>query len=298
MRVIVTGSHGFIGSALVARLVDDGHAVTRLVRKPSPGPGEAAWDIERGIIDAAALEGHDAAVHLAGAGIADSRWTDEHKRAIRESRTRGTDLLARTLGGLSTPPAVLASGSAIGIYGDRGDETLTEASPPGTGFLADVVGEWEAATAPAAAAGLRVVLLRSGIVLAGTGGALGKQLLPFKLGLGGRLGSGSQYQSWISLEDEVGAILHALSDATLAGPVNLTGPEPVTNIAFTKALGAALRRPTFIPVPIAGLRLVYGRQLVEEMLLASQRVIPAALERAGFRFAHRTVEEALAAAVG
>ncbi|MCU1463564.1 MAG: hypothetical protein JWO37_3639 [Acidimicrobiales bacterium] len=298
MRVIVTGSQGFIGSALVARLVADGHAVTRLVRTPSPGSGEAAWDIERGIIDAAALEGHDAAVHLAGAGIADSRWTDEQKRAIRDSRTRGTDLLARTLGGLSAPPAVLASGSAIGIYGDRGRETLTEASPPGVGFLADVVVDWEAATAPAVAAGLRVVLLRSGIVLAGTGGALGKQLLPFKLGLGGRLGSGSQYQSWISLDDEVGAILHALSDATLAGPVNLTGPEPVTNIAFTKALGAALHRPTFVPVPMAGLRLVYGRQLVEEMLLASQRVIPAALERSGFRFVHRTVDEALAAAVG
>src|SRR5260221_10590770 len=252
MRVIVPGSHGLVGSALVARLTAEGHEVTRLVRSPSPGPGAAAWDMERGIIDSGALEGHDAVVHLAGAGIADARWTDAHKREIRESRTRGTDLLARTLAGLRSPPRVLASGSAIGFYGDRGDETLTEASPAGRGFLADVVVEWEAAARPAAAAGIRVAHLRTGIVLAGKGGALGKQLLPLKLGLGGRLGGGSQYQSWISLTDEVGAILHTLSDETLSGPVNLTGPEPVTNAAFTKALGRAVRRPTLIPVPLAG----------------------------------------------
>ena len=297
MRVVVTGSHGFIGTALTARLQADGHQVTRLVRSPSPGPGEVAWDIERGSIDAAGLEAHDAVVHLAGAGIGDKRWTDTQKRAIRESRKRGTELLARALSLLNARPRVLASGSAIGYYGDRGDEVLTEGSSPGDDFLAEVVVDWERATAAAADAGIRVVLLRSGIVLSGRGGALGKQLLPFKLGLGGRLGSGRQYQSWISLADEIGAILHAATDDTLSGPVNLTGPEPVTNIEFTKALGRALHRPTVIPVPIAGVKLVFGKQLVEEMLLASQRVLPAALERSGYRFAHRTVDDALRAAL-
>ena len=186
MRVVVTGSHGFIGTALTARLQADGHQVTRLVRSPSPGPGEVAWDIERGSIDAAGLEGHDAVVHLAGAGIGDKRWTDTQKRAIRESRKRGTELLARALSLLNARPRVLASGSAIGYYGDRGDEVLTEGSSPGDDFLAEVVVDWERATAAAADAGIRVVLLRSGIVLSGGGGALGKQLLPFKLGLGGR----------------------------------------------------------------------------------------------------------------
>src|SRR5436309_3129621 len=179
MRVVVTGSHGFIGTALTARLQADGHQVTRLVRSPSPGPGEVAWDIERGSIDAAGLEAHDAVVHLAGAGIGDKRWTDTQKRAIRESRKRGTELLARALSLLNARPRVLASGSAIGYYGDRGDEVLTEGSSPGDDFLAEVVVDWERATAAAADAGIRVVLLRSGIVLSGGGGALGKQLLPF-----------------------------------------------------------------------------------------------------------------------
>jgi uncharacterized protein (TIGR01777 family) len=297
VRVIVTGSHGLIGSALTASLVADGHHVTRLVRSAAPAPGEAAWDVDAGTIDAGALEGHDAAVHLAGAGIADSRWTDGRKRVIRESRRRGTELLARTLASLQEPPAVLASASAIGFYGDRGDERLDESSARGRGFLADVVVEWEESTAAASGTGIRVALLRSGIVLSRGGGALGKQLLPFKLGIGGRLGRGTQYQSWISLADEIGAIRHVLDDESVRGPVNLTAPQPVTNAEFTKALGRALHRPTVIPIPVFGLRAVYGGELVDEMLLASQQVFPDVLRASGYRFQHPMIDQGLAAAL-
>ncbi|MFN2608656.1 MAG: TIGR01777 family oxidoreductase [Acidimicrobiales bacterium] len=298
MRVLVSGSSGLIGTALRRSLEADGHDVTRLVRTEPGGPGEVRWDPGSGAVDAAALEGHDAAVHLAGVGIGDHRWTDDHKRAVLDSRVRGTTLLATTLGGLDRPPAVLASGSAIGYYGDRGDEVLTETSPPGTGFLADVVQAWEEAAEPAAAAGIRVALLRTGVVQSPDGGALRKQLTPFKAGLGGRLGSGRQWLSWISIDDEVGAVRHVLEHPELSGPVNLTAPTPVTNAAFTAALGDALHRPTPLPTPLLPLRLLFGREMVAEMLVAGQRVLPAALQASGYRFCHPTLAGALSALLG
>jgi uncharacterized protein (TIGR01777 family) len=298
LKVVVTGAHGFIGSQLVATLERSGDEVTRLVRAgasgPRPGQGRtAAWDIPRGTIDRGALEGHDAVVHLAGAGLGDHRWTAAYRREIHDSRARGTSLLAETIATLEHPPRVLVSASAVGWYGDRGDEELTEASGPGSGFLADVVKAWEAATEPARAAGIRVVRLRSGVVLSPRGGALKKQLLPFRLGAGGRLGSGRQWLSWIALDDEVAAIVHLLRSDTLRGPVNATAPVPVTNAAFTHALGAVLRRPTFLTVPAAALKVAFGRLMAEEMLLAGQRVLPRALEASGFTFRHPRVDQAL-----
>src|SRR5438105_8269515 len=294
LKVIVTGSHGLIGSELTTTLQRAGDAVTRLVRSVA-GPGEAAWDIHASTIDAAALEGHDAAVHLAGAGLGDHRWSDAYKREVRDSRTRGTALLCETLAKLERPPRVLVSGSAIGWYGDRGDEELSEASGPGRGFLASVVKDWEAATEAASDAGIRVVRLRSGVVLSRKGGALKKQLLPFKLGVGGKLGSGKQWLSWIALDDEIAAILHLIRRETLRGPVNATAPNPVTNAEFTEALGAVLHRPTVATVPRFALGAVFGRQMADEMLLAGQRVLPRALEASGFRFGFPRVDEALRA---
>jgi uncharacterized protein (TIGR01777 family) len=292
VKVIVTGSHGLIGGELVARLIHADHQVTRLVRS-SPAGGEAAWDPAAGTVEADKLEGHDAVVHLAGVGIGDHRWTDEHKRAVLDSRVQGTGLLARTLAGLVSPPSVMLSGSAVGIYGyDRGDEVLTEASPRGTGFLADVVSAWEAAVAPAAEAGIRTVSARSGVVLTGKGGALKKQLLPFKLGLGGRLGSGKQWLSWISLDDEVAALLYLLT-ADVHGPVNLTSPEPVTNAEFTATLARVLRRPAIVPVPTLALNALFGREMTKEMLLGGQRAVPATLQASGFTVAHPGLEGAL-----
>jgi uncharacterized protein (TIGR01777 family) len=298
MRVAVTGSHGFIGSELVAVLRRGGHDVTRVVRpRPGEGPGadEVAWDIGAGTIDAAGLEGHDAVVHLAGAGLGDHRWTQAYRREIRDSRARGTALLCETLAKLDRPPRVMVSGSAVGWYGDRGDEALTEASGPGTGFLAGVVRDWEAATGAARDAGIRVVRLRSGVVLDPRGGALRKQLLPFRLGAGAKLGSGRQWLSWITLQDEVAAVLHLMRSETLRGPVNATAPDPVTNAEFTRALAAALHRPAFLTVPPFALKLGFGRDMAEEMLLGGQRVLPAALEASGFTFRHPHVGAALRA---
>jgi uncharacterized protein (TIGR01777 family) len=294
MRVIVTGSHGLIGGELVAQLGAGGHEVTRLVRHGQPGPGEASWDPAAGTVEAAKLEGHDAAVHLAGVGIGDHRWTDDHKRAVLDSRVQGTGLLARTLAALSSPPAVLVSGSAVGYYGiDRGDDELTEADERGRGFLADVVAAWEDAAAPAAGAGIRVALARSGVVLTGRGGALKKQLLPFKAGLGGRLGTGKQWLSWISLDDEIAALLHLIATDGPAGPVNLTSPHPVTNADFTATLARVLHRPALIPVPTPALHALFGREMVSEMLLGGQRVLPAALQSSGFTFGQPDLEGAL-----
>ena len=302
MRVVVTGSHGFIGSELGATLRRAGHEITAVVRgAPTPArtaaarPGEIVWDVHRGTIDVAALEGHDAVVHLAGAGLGDHRWTDAYKREVHDSRALGTALLCEALAKLDRPPRVLVSGSAVGWYGDRGDEELTEASGPGRGFLADVVKDWEAATQTARDAGIRVVRLRSGVVLGSQGGALKKQLLPFKLGAGAKLGSGRQWLSWIALEDEIAAILHLIRVDTVRGPVNATAPNPVTNAQFTEALGAALHRPTFLMVPPFALKVVFGRQMAEEMLLAGQRVLPRALEASGFTFRHPHVDRALRA---
>ena len=295
MKVLVTGSHGLIGSALIPVLQQNGHTVTRLVRS-SPGPGEARWDPEGGTIDRAALEAVDAVVHLAGVGIGDHRWTDEHKRAVLDSRVKGTRLLSETLATLDTKP-VLVSGSAVGYYGNRGDEQLTETSPPGDDFLAEICTHWEAATGAAEAAGLRVVHLRTGIVLAKEGGALKQMLTPFKLGIGGRLGSGRQWFSWIHIDDEIGAIVHALTNDSVKGPVNAVAPNPATNADFTKALGRALHRPTVMPVPAFGLRALFGREMADAMLLSGQRVVPAVLRQTGYSFARPDLDAALASVV-
>lgn len=294
MRVLVTGSHGLIGTALTERLEAEGHQVTRLVRGEA-GPGRVAWDPAGGTIDSAGLEGHDAVVHLAGEGIGDHRWTDAHKARILDSRRTGTTLLAEALAGLSARPSVLVSGSAVGYYGDRGDEELTEQSGPGSGFLADVVRAWEDSTAAASEAGIRVVHLRTGLVMSAKGGALAETLPIFKAGLGGRLGSGRQWWSWISIDDEVGAIVHALTNSPVVGPVNLTGPAPVTNAEFTKTLGRVLGRPAALVVPKAALAIRFGREMTEEMLLASQRALPVRLTETGYPFTHRTLEAALRA---
>jgi uncharacterized protein (TIGR01777 family) len=295
--VAVTGSHGFIGSALLPALIREGHRAVRIVRGQAAGDDELSWDPEAGTIDADGLEGVGGVVHLAGAGIGDRRWTDARKRLILETRTNGTGLLARTLAGLTRPPSTLVSASAIGYYGNRGDEPLDEQSTPGNDFVARVCVQWEGSTVPAADAGIRVARVRSGIVLGRDGGVLPRLLLPFRLGLGGRIASGRQYMSWISIGDEVRAILHALTQDGVAGPVNLTGPAPVTNGEFTETLGRVLRRPTVIPTPLLPLRARYGSELVQHLLVEGQRVLPRRLEATGYRFAHSTLEDALRAAV-
>lgn len=293
MRVIVSGSSGLIGSALVASLRADGHEVTRLVRRPADRPGEAAWNPAAGTIDAPALEGHDAVVHLAGAGIGDRRWTPEYKAELVDSRVKGTTLLARTLAGLDRPPSVLASGSAIGYYGDRGDEVLTEDSAPGSGFLADLVARWEASTGPAEQAGIRVAHLRTGLVLSTAGGTLKKLLLPFRLGIGGRFGSGRQWMSWIAIDDEIGAIRHVLTTDDVRGAVNLVAPGAVRNADLAAALGRAVHRPAVLPTPGLALKTVLGSELAAE-ITAGQRVRPTVLERTGYHFAYPGLDEALA----
>jgi uncharacterized protein (TIGR01777 family) len=296
MDVAITGSHGLIGTALSRSLREDGHVVVPVVRGADGSGGRVVhWDVEAATIDADALEGVDAVVHLAGAGVASGRWTDERRRLIRESRTRGTALLAEALAGLDTKPAVLVSGSAIGYYGDRGDEELTEASPPGDDFLAKVCRDWEAATGMAEAAGIRVANIRSGVVLSAEGGALAAQLRPFKLGLGGQAGDGRQWLSWISLDDEIGAIRFLL-DHDVSGPVNLTAPAPARNAEFTRTLGQVLRRPTVLRIPRAITRLPAGvGDLVESLLFTSARVAPAVLTDAGYGFRHRDLGSTLRA---
>ena len=299
MDIAITGARGLIGTALSRSLQADGHRVVRLVRGGTSGPDAVAWDPEAATIDAPALEGLDAVVHLAGEGIASRPWSDAQRRRIRDSREAGTTLLAGTLAGLDRPPAVLVSGSAIGVYGDRGDEVLTESSAPGDDFLADVCRRWEAATAPAEAAGIRTAHIRTGIVLDPHGGALGKQLPAFKLGLGAKAGRGTQWFSWITLHDEVAAIRHLLTAEGVSGPVNLTAPNPVTNAEFTDALGEALHRPTFLTLPRALRHLPLGvGPLVESLLFTSDRVLPRALEASGFTFTHPDLAGALPAVLG
>jgi uncharacterized protein (TIGR01777 family) len=297
MRVVVSGASGLVGASLTAALRARGDEVSALVRRP-PAAGEARWDPAAGSIDAGALEGADAVVHLAGAGIGDKRWSTQRRREIETSRVESTSLLARTMAGLVRPPATMVSASAVGIYGDRGDEELTEDSGLGTGFLARVCRAWEDATEPAATAGVRVVRLRSGVVLSGHGGALARQLPLFRFGIGGRLGSGRQWLSWISLPDEVGAILHALDEPALRGPVNATAPLPVTNVDFTHALGRAMHRPSVVAVPGFALRIALGSGMASEMVLASQRVLPTRLAATGYSFEHTRIDVALAAALG
>jgi uncharacterized protein (TIGR01777 family) len=288
LRVVITGASGMVGRSLAAFLSTGGHEVVRLVRRAPVQEDEIRWSPDEGEIDAAALEGFDAVVHLAGENIF-GRWTKSRRRAILGSRTTPTRLLAETLSRLDAPPRVLVAASAIGYYGDRGNELLSEEAAPGDDFLARVCTAWEAASQPAAAAGIRVVNLRTGIVLRSI---LDRAALPFRLGLGGRLGRGNQWWSWIAFDDLVGAIHHALLVGELEGPVNVCAPNPVTNRELTKTLGGVLRRPTVIPVPAPALRLGFG-QLADAVMLASQRVSAAKLEASGFRFLLPDLETAL-----
>lgn len=294
MKILITGASGLIGRALSAELRSQGHTVIAAVRRAPRSDAEVEWDPAAGVLAPSAFDGVDAVVHLAGAGIGDKRWSDAYKREILESRTKSTALLATTMASLASKPRVFLSGSAIGIYGVRGDESLDENASLGDGFLADVCKQWEAAAEPARAAGIRTVYLRTGIVLSREGGALKKQLPIFKLGAGGKFGNGKHWQSWISITDEVRAIIHLLT-SQLSGPVNLTAPEPVTNARFTKELGSALSRPTVLPIPSFGPKLLLGSELADALLFTGQRVIPGALTRDGFVFQHQTLDVALSA---
>jgi uncharacterized protein len=296
VRILLSGASGFIGSALRQALHRDGHEVSALTRSEADS-SSVHWDPAAGELEVAALEGFDAVVHLAGEGIGDRRWTEAHKRRVRDSRIQGTSLLSRRLGELEEPPRVLLSASAIGYYGDRGDEILTEDAPAGGGFLAGVVEAWEQSTLSAKDAGIRVVNMRSGLVFDRGGGVLKRQLIPFRLGVGGRLGAGRQYWSWITLEDEVRAMQHLL-EADVSGAVNLTAPNPVTNAEFTTTVGRVLSRPTLFTVPPVALELVLGKEMATELLFFSQRVMPAKLESSGFVFRHSELETALRAVLG
>ena len=297
MRVLVTGSSGLVGSALTPFLEDKGHRVRRLLRHPSPSSDATSWNPADGNFAAGGLEGLDGVVHLAGENIAGGRWTPARKARIRDSRVEGTRRLSEALAGTPVPPRVLVSASAIGLYGDRGDDALDEDALPGRGFLPEVCQAWEDAVAPAKARGIRVVHLRIGIVLSPAGGALGQMLLPFKLGVGGVIGPGTQHMSWIALDDLLGVVLHALTTDGLSGPVNAVTPNPVANREFTKTLGRVLGRPTIFPMPGFVARLVFG-EMADALLLASTRVVPRRLAETGFQFQYPTLEGALGHLLG
>ena len=293
MRVLVSGSTGLIGSELTSHLARKGVEIGRLVRAKSSSPdSQILWNPVARVIDLKGLQGFDAVVHLAGDPIAQGRWTPEKKARIRDSRVKGTRFLAESVARLSKPPKAFLCASAIGFYGNRGDETLTEESSPGTGFLPEVGQQWEQACQPAAQANIRIVHLRFGIVLSSKGGALKMMLPPFQFGLGGRLGSGKQWMSWVSLPDVAGAISHALGNESLRGPVNVVSPNPVTNLQFTESLGRAIHRPTVFPVPAFAVRLLFG-EMGDELLLGSTRVEPKRLKGTGYRFRHPELEPAL-----
>jgi uncharacterized protein (TIGR01777 family) len=293
MNVLVSGSTGLVGSAVVNALTAEGHRVTRLVRtEVSPGTAAIAWDPAAKRLPAPALEGLDAVVHLAGENIAKGRWSAAKKAAIRNSRVQGTRVLCEALSQLVDPPNVLVSASAIGYYGSRGDRVMREDSHPGTDFLAEVCQDWEAATKPAAAGGIRVVHLRTGVVLAREGGALHKMLTPFKLGGGGVLGPGTQYVSWVALDDVTGIVTHALTNESLKGPVNAVAPNPVTNYEFTKTLGRVLKRPTKAWMPTPVVKVLFG-EMGDALLLSSTRVEPARLQASGYPFRQPELEGAL-----
>lgn len=299
MDIVITGSSGLIGTALIPALEQAGHRPIRMVRRaPAAGTDEIRWDPAAGEIDSDSLEGVDGVVHLAGAGIADKRWNDAWKKTLVESRTVSTSLLASTLAGLQTPPKAFLSGSAIGIYGNRGDQVLTETSEiTDENFFVDLVERWEAAAQSAADAGIRTVCLRTGIVQSTKGGALKKQLPLFKLGLGGKIGSGDQYVSWITIDDTIRAMVHLLT-SEVSGPVNLTAPNPVTNAAYAKTLAGVLGRPAVFPVPAFGPKLLLGAEMADRILFDSARVHPAALLDDGFDFTHRDLESGLRALLG
>lgn len=297
MKILISGSSGLIGTALSSALRDKGHTIARLVRRSADNSKrEVYWDPERSSLDKSPLVDivPDVVINLAGESIAEGRWNERKKAAIRNSRVNGTRVLAQALASLEKKPKVLINASAVGIYGDRGDEILFENSAPGHNFLAKVCEDWEAATEPAKKAGIRVVCVRTAVVLSKKGGALKKMLLPFKFGLGGRLGSGRQYFSWITLDDIVQAYLFAMEHPEISGPINASAPHPVTNKQYTKALGKALHRPTLFSIPASTLRMLFG-ELADEGLLASERVMPGVLEKAGFKFQHAEVLPALRA---
>ncbi|MFI6081566.1 TIGR01777 family oxidoreductase [Streptomyces sp. NPDC051217] len=295
MRIAITGSTGLIGTALTRSLRSDGHEVVRLVRHPSRAGDEVEWDPVRQYVDVSGLYGCEAVVHLAGAGVGEHRWTKAYKQKIRDSRVLGTAAIAEAVASLDTPPKVLVCGSAVGFYGDTGDRPVDESAPPGEGFLPSVCVEWEGAAAPASEAGVRTVFGRTGLVVAREGGAWGRLFPIFRAGLGGRLGDGRQYWSFISLHDHVAALRHLIDAESLSGPVNLTAPEPVTNREVTAAMGRVLHRPTVFTVPPVALRVALGG--FAEDVLGSQRVLPGRLLESGFTFAFPKIDESIAAAV-
>ncbi|MER7665750.1 TIGR01777 family oxidoreductase [Streptomyces sp. NPDC096193] len=295
MRIAVTGSTGLIGTALVRSLRSDGHEVVRLVRRPARSGDEVEWDPHRQYVDAAGLVGCEGVVHLAGAGVGARRWTDAYRKEIHDSRVLGTAAVAEALASLDTPPRVFVCGSAVGFYGDTGDRAVDEEAPPGDGFLPNLCVEWEEAAAPAAEAGVRTAFARTGLVVSRKGGAWGRLFPLFKAGLGGRLGDGRQYWSFISLHDEVAALRHILDTESLSGPVNLTSPHPVTNREVTAAMGRGLNRPTVFTVPSAALKIALGDMAGD--VLGSQRVLPRRLLDSSFTFAFPGIDEAVGAAL-
>jgi uncharacterized protein (TIGR01777 family) len=295
MRVVIAGSSGLIGTTLVALLRQTGHDVLRLVRRPARASDERTWDPPSAAMDAGTLQGVDAVVNLCGSAMGNRRWSGEVKQAIRDSRIVPTEVLATAVAEHRVP--VLVNASGVGYYGDTGDRQVDESAPLGSGFLAQVCRDWENATAVAEHAGARVVRARTGLVISPSGGLMGRLKPLFAVGLGGRLGSGQQYMPWISLDDEVGAIRFALENDEIAGPVNLSGPDPATNAEFTRAVGEAMHRPAPFVVPSVALRLALGAELVDEMLLTGQRAVPAVLRKHGYRFQHPTLRAALTAAL-
>jgi uncharacterized protein (TIGR01777 family) len=298
VKIVVAGSSGFLGQALSRDLILHGHRITTLVRRTPQSATEIQWDPSGAELDPAALVAADAVISLSGAGISDKRWTPDYKKLLRDSRIEPTSTIAATLAGMDPEhrPAIWISASAVGYYGERGDQPLPESATKGTGFLADLVGAWESATEPASDAGVRVAMLRTGLVLAASGGLMARLVPIFKAGIGGKLGSGEQYQPWITLADVLGATRHVLETKSVSGPVNIAGPEPVRNKELAKVLGSVLHRPSVFPAPAFGIRLVLG-QFADEGALASQRAIPEVLEQTGFRFEHADLRSALEWAV-
>jgi len=292
MKILIGGSHGLVGTGLIKSLEREGHEIFRLVRHAPTSKAEVEWSPDRYSIALARIEGFDAVVNLAGESIAEGRWTDDKKRRIRESRVKGTKLLGDALANLTVPPKVFICASAIGYYGNRGDEVLTETSAPGADFLSEVCVEWEKGTALATEKGIRVVNARFGVILDANGGALKKMLPPFRMGLGGKIGSGKQWMSWIALDDVISGLEFALANDSLRGPVNFVAPNPVTNAEFTKTLGKVLSRPTLFPIPAFGVRLLFG-EMADALLLSSQRVEPERLTATGYEFQYTQLEAAL-----